>query len=267
MSLTYRPGPLATKPPAEVNYTLDGPAHRLLLTPFPRRVRAELDGVTVFDTLDGGLVHESNLLPMLYVPAADVDMSLLEPTDLSTHCPFKGDASYWSVRVGGRVAENAVWSYPEPIGAASWLEGRMAFYWDRLDRWFDEDEEVHGHLRDPYHRVDARPTSRNVTVRVGDVVVATSSNPVVVSETGLPNRWYVPTDDIRTDLLVPSVTTSHCPYKGDASYWSLRSDGPDGSGVTDVAWSYERPYDGLQRIAGYRSFLGDSVTVDVDDPR
>ncbi|MET0458273.1 MAG: DUF427 domain-containing protein [Ilumatobacteraceae bacterium] len=264
MSLTLRPGPLATNPPAEVNYTIDGPAHRLLLTPFPRRVRAELDGVTVFDTLDGALVHESNLLPMLYVPADDVDMSLLEPTELSTHCPFKGDASYWSVRVGDRVAENAVWSYLEPIEAAPWLEGRLAFYWDRLDRWFDEDEEVHGHLRDPYHRVDARPSSRTVTVRIGDVVVATSSNPVVVSETGLPNRWYVPARDISTELMVASSTPSHCPYKGDASYWSFRADGVD---IADVAWSYEQPYDGLQLIAGHRSFLGDAVTVEVADPR
>ena len=146
----------------------------------------------------------------------------------------------------------------------AWLDGRLGFYWDRLDRWFDEDEEVHGHLRDPYHRVDARPSSRAVTVRVGDVVVATSSRPVVVSETGLPNRWYLPTDDIRTELLVPSATTSHCPYKGDASYWSFRSDGVD---VADVAWSYEDPYDGVRLIAGHRSFLGDAVTVEVADPR
>ncbi len=160
MTLTRPPGPLAISPPAEANYTIDGPAHRLLLTPFPRRVRAEFAGVTVFDTLDGGLVHESNLLPMLYVPEVDVDTSLLEATDRSTHCPFKGDASYWSVRVGDRVAENAVWSYRRPIEVASWLRGRMAFYWNRLDRWLDEDEEVFAHLRDPFARVDVRPSSR-----------------------------------------------------------------------------------------------------------
>ena len=261
MTLTRAPGPLATAPPAEANYTIDGPAHRLLLTPFPRRVRAELAGVTVFDTIDGGLVHESNLLPVLYVPEADVDMGLLEPTDHRTHCPFKGDASYWSVRVGERVAENAVWSYPDPIASAPWLRGRMAFYWDRLDRWFDEDEEVFGHLRDPFTRVDVRPSSRAVTVRVGDVVVAESTRAMVLSETGLPNRWYVPAEDTR--MLVPSETITHCPYKGDASYWTFRSDGME---VADVAWSYEQPFDGVQRIAGYRSFLGEDVTVEVADP-
>ena len=261
MTLTRKPGPLATSPPAEANYTIDGPAHRLLLTPFPRRVRAELAGATVFDTVDGGLVHESNLLPVLYVPEADVDRRLLEPTDLTTHCPFKGDASYWSVRVGDRVAENAVWAYIDPIDGAAWLRGRMAFYWDRLDRWFDEDEEVFGHLRDPFTRVDVRPSSRAVTVRVGDVVVAESTRAMVLSETGLPNRWYVPAEDTRG--LVPSDTTTHCPYKGDASYWTYRSDGLE---VADVAWSYEQPYDGVRRIAGYRSFLGDAVTVEVADP-
>ncbi|HET9666944.1 MAG TPA: DUF427 domain-containing protein, partial [Desertimonas sp.] len=208
MTLTRAPGPLATAPPAEANYTIDGPAHRLLLTPFPRRVRAELAGVTVFDTIDGGLVHESNLLPVLYVPEADVDSALLEPTDHRTHCPFKGDASYWSVRVRDRVAENAVWSYPDPIASARWLRGRMAFYWNRLDHWFDEDEEVFGHLRDPFTRVDVRPSSRAVTVRVSDVVVAESTRAMVLSETGLPNRWYLPVEDTR--MLVPSETTTHC---------------------------------------------------------
>ena len=90
MTLTRAPGPLATAPPAEANYTIDGPAHRLLLTPFPRRVRAELAGVTVFDTIDGGLVHESNLLPVLYVPEADVDIGLLEPTDHQHALPVQG---------------------------------------------------------------------------------------------------------------------------------------------------------------------------------
>ncbi|MET0448548.1 MAG: DUF427 domain-containing protein, partial [Aeromicrobium sp.] len=242
MSLTRTPGPLATNPPAETNYSIDGPAHRLLLTPFPRRVRAELAGVTVLDTIAGGLVHESNLLPVLYVPEADVDMSLLEPTDRTSHCPFKGDASYWSVRVADRVAENAVWGYRDPIDSAAWLRGLVGFYWDRLDRWFDEDDEVFAHLRDPFHRTDVRPSSRTVTVRIGDAVVAESRHALVLSETGLPNRWYVPVEDIRTELFVPTDTTTHCPYKGDASYWTYRP-GDGGDDVVDVAWSYQKPLD------------------------
>lgn len=260
MSLTFAPGPLATPPPSAVNYTLDGPAHRLLMTPFPRRVRAELAGMTVFDTVRGQLVHESNLLPVLYVPDDDWDVSHLEPTDHTTHCPFKGDASYWSVRLGDRVAENAVWAYRDPLDAAAWLRGFRACYWDRLDHWFDEDEEVFAHLRDPYHRTDVRPSSRTVVVRVADTVVAKSARAVVLSETGLPNRWYVPIDDVRTDLLAASQTTSHCPYKGDATYWSFRDGDTE---IADVAWEYEQPYDSVRRIAGHRSFAGDDVAVEI----
>src|SRR5205085_4091601 len=98
----------------------------------------------------------------------DVDQTLLERTDHGTHCPFKGEASYWSLRAGDRVAENTVWAYEEPLEAARWLLGHVALYWDRVDAWFEEDDEIHGHLRDPYHRVDARPSSRRVQVGSGE---------------------------------------------------------------------------------------------------
>ena len=267
MTLTLGHGPLSTSPPAEANYTIDGPKHRLLQTPFPRRVHAEFAGATVFDTIEGALLHESNMLAKLYVPQSDVDMSLLEGTDTTTHCPFKGDAAYWSVHVGDRVAEDAVWAYPHPIDAAPWLEGRMSFYWDRLDHWYDEDEEVFTHLRDPFSRVDVRPSSRAVTVRVGGIVVAETTRAMVLSENSLPNRWYLPVEDLRTELFKASSTVTHCPYKGFADYLSFVGDG-DAAEVADVAWSYAEPYDGVQRIAGYRCFDGDAdgVSVDVDDP-
>ncbi|WP_370326511.1 DUF427 domain-containing protein [Euzebya sp.] len=259
MTLTLGDGPLTTTPPEQTNYTVDGPPHRLLLSPFPRRVRAVFAGQVVLDTVEGRLLHESNMLPVLYVPTADVSADLLVDSDHTTHCPFKGDARYWSIRVGDRTATDAVWGYPDPKAAAAWLEGYQAFYWDRLDAWFDEDEQVHGHLRDPYHRVDARRSSRHVVVRHGDVVLAESTRPVVVSETGLPNRFYLPAGDVRTDLLTSSTTRTHCPYKGDASYWSLR----DGSGH-DIAWSYETPFAEALPAAGHLCLLGDGVTTEVD---
>lgn len=260
MSLTLANGPLATSPPSATNYTIDGPPHRLLLTPFPRRVRAVLGDVEVLDTVDGALVHESNLLPALYVPVTDIRADLLTPTDHSTHCPFKGDASYWTVTVGDRVAENAVWGYEQPIEAAAWLEGKRAFYWDAFDHWFDEDEEVFGHLRDPYHRVDVRPSSRRVRVSVQGQLVAESSDAVVVSETGLANRWYLPPADVRTDLFTRSATSTHCPYKGQSTYWSFTGgDEP----VVDVAWSYDEPFDEARRVAGHVCFDGDDVTIEV----
>lgn len=259
MTLTFGRAPLGTSGPTDVNYSVDGPRHRILFDHFPRRVRATFNGQTVFDTVAGRLLHESNILPMLYVPRGDVRMDLLVPTDTVTHCPFKGDAAYWSVVVGDRTAEDAVWGYPGTLDGAEWLAGHLAFYWDRLDAWFDEDEQVEGHLRDPFHRVDARRSSRHVVVRRGDEVIADTTRPVVVSETGLKNRYYLPSADVRTDLLTSSTTRSHCPYKGWASYWSLR----DGS-AADVAWSYEAPFSDALTAAGHLCFLADGLTTEVD---
>ncbi len=256
MTLTLSDGPLASSGPADVNYSIDGPRHRLLFGHFPRRVRGVFDGRVVIDTRRARLLHESNLLPALYVPTADVDMTVLRRTDHSTHCPFKGDASYWSIVTEDRTGENAVWGYEQPIEGVEWLADHVGVYWDRFDAWFDEDEPVAGHLRDPYHRVDVRRSSAHVVVRRGDEVLAESRRPMVVSETGLPNRWYLPAADVSAPL-VSSTTTSHCPYKGDASYHSL----PD---VADVAWSYHAPFDDTIRIAGHLCFLADGITTEVD---
>jgi uncharacterized protein (DUF427 family) len=265
MSLTMATGPLSVAP-APSNYAIDGPKHRILFEPHPRRVRALFAGRTVLDTTRGHLLHESNLLPVLYVPIEDLDASLLEPTDHSTHCPFKGDASYWSLRVGDRVAENAVWTYREPLEAAPWLRGYAALYWNRVDTWLEEDDEVRGHLRDPYHRVDARPSSRRVQVVSGDAVLAESERPVLLFETGLPIRAYLPREDVRAEL-EPSDKRTHCPYKGDASYWSPRLE--DGTVLTDAIWCYEAEDllpDGPPAIAGLVAFLHDDVEVRILEP-
>src|ERR1700754_2336192 len=140
MALTLAPGPLAGTRSQRTNYQINGPKHRLLMHAFPRRVRAEYAGETVLDTRSGVLLHETGLPPQLYVPETDLRDDLLEPTDHHTHCPFKGDASYRSLRVGDRVEENAVWAYPDPLPAAPWLAGYAAVYWDKMDRWLDEDE-------------------------------------------------------------------------------------------------------------------------------
>src|SRR5690606_33665616 len=107
----------------------EGPAHKLFFDEFPRRVRAMFGGEVVLDSVNGMLLHESNILPMLYVPYADVNADLLKPSELSTHCPFKGEATYFSVVAGERLAQDALWTYPEPIESASWLRGYVAAYW------------------------------------------------------------------------------------------------------------------------------------------
>lgn len=268
MALTIGGGPLASRPRTTVNYHLDGPAHRLLFDPFPRRVRAVFGGETVLDTTSGMLLHESNLLPQLYLPRDDVRSDLLTGTDHHTHCPFKGDASYWSVTVNGHTADNALWSYLDPLPEAAWLRGQIALYWASMDAWFDEDEEVVGHLRDPYHRVDVRSTSRHVRVMAGDELVAESRRAVVLSETGLPNRFYLPADDVRRDLLELSSTHTVCPYKGTASYHSLLTPAASTSGlITDAAWSYPEPLDGVRAIRGHLCFAKERVETWVDGVR
>jgi uncharacterized protein (DUF427 family) len=259
MTLTRAPGPLSSTDQL-VNYRIEGPKHRLLMHPFPRRVRAEFAGRTVLDTRAGVLVHETGLLPQLYVPEADLRADLLTDTDHRTHCPFKGDASYRSIGVGDRVAENAVWAYREPLPDAPWLAGYAALYWSAPDRWLDEDDEVFGHLTDPFHRVDIRSTSQRVRVLAGDVVVADSTEALLLSETGLPNRYYLPERDIQTDLLKATETRTVCPYKGWASYWSVNLDGRE---LTDAIWGYLEPLAESSRIAGYRSFWHDELTVEV----
>jgi uncharacterized protein (DUF427 family) len=234
MSLTLGPGPLSNHAPAGANYAIEGPAHKLLFQEHPRRVRAELAGQVVLDTARGRLLHETGLIPRLYVPFEDLDAAALERTDTRTHCPFKGDASYWSLRVGDRVSKDAVWAYEHPLERASWLAGWASVYFERADAWYEEDTRVFAHFRDPYHRVDARPSSRRVEVRAGDTLVAASERPTLVFETGLPIRAYLPREDVTAEL-EPSATHTRCPYKGEARYYEVRA---NGELVNDGAWTY-----------------------------
>lgn len=260
MSLTHAPGPLAGSP-GHINYAIDGPQHRLLATPHPRRVRAELAGTVVIDTEGAFLLHETGLKPQLYVPLADVKADALTRTDHTTHCPFKGDASYRTVSPDGgdTVSENALWVYDTPIETAAWLDGYAGVYLDRFDRLLDEDEDVEG-FPDPYHRVDVRPISGRATVATeAGAAIAESTRALVLSETALPNRYYLPREDVTATLHGPTETTSWCPYKGTATYWTVELQ--DGTRLEDAAWSYEDPYPESERVREYVSFWGDAHTA------
>ncbi|HEY8582837.1 MAG TPA: DUF427 domain-containing protein [Capillimicrobium sp.] len=252
MSLTLSNGPLAADA-ALANFRIDGPAHRIHFESDPRRFRAELGGRTVLDTTRGALLHETGILPVLYAPLEDYDASLLTRSDHTTHCPFKGDASYWHV---GEV-ENALWAYEQPLAGALWLSRYAALYHHRMDRWLEEDEEVRGGLRDPYHRVDARRSDRRVEVRLGGEVVARCERPVLLFETGVPVRAYIPRDGL--DLAATGERT-HCPYKGEATTLSLRV----GDRILDgAAWSYEEPLDEARAIAGLVALQHDELEVTI----
>jgi uncharacterized protein (DUF427 family) len=134
--------------------------------------------------------------------------------------------------------------------------------WDAMDGWFEEDGEVSTHPRDPYTRVDILATSRPVRAELDGVVLAESPNARVLFETGLPPRWYLPKTDLRMSLLMPTGTVTHCPYKGQAQYWSVRL---GDRLVEDLAWSYRTPLPESQKIAGLVAFYTERIDLFIDD--
>ncbi|MDQ3913608.1 MAG: DUF427 domain-containing protein [Actinomycetota bacterium] len=262
MTLTIGTGPFGEQSTGTFNFKIKAPSnHTLYLEDSPRRVRVKFDGETVADSRRVKLMHEAGLLPVYYFPEEDVRMDLLEESDHTTNCPFKGDASYWSVRVGDKVAENAAWSYPEPIDSCPPIAGYLAFYWRKMDHWYEEDEEVFVHPRDPYHRVDILDSSRHVKVTVNGEVVAKTERPKVLFETGLPPRYYFPPEDVREDVLVESEKSTRCPYKGIASYWSVEA---GGELIEDLIWYYPEPIPEAGKIKGRLAFFNEKVDLEVD---
>jgi uncharacterized protein (DUF427 family) len=262
MTLTIGTGPFGEQSNGTFNFDTEVlQPHTLYFEDSPRRVRVMLGGETVADSKRAKLLHETGHLPVYYFPQEDVRMDLLEESDHTTYCPFKGDASYWSVRVGNRVVENAVWSYPEPIDSALPLAGYLAFYWRMMDHWYEEDEEVFVHPRDPYHRIDILESSRHVKVSLNGEVVAETERPRILFETGLPPRYYIPAEDVREDVLVPSEKTTRCPYKGVASYWSVAA---GGERVEDLVWYYPEPIPEAAKIKRLLAFFNEKVDLEVD---
>ena len=241
----------------------DGPPLRI--EPCERRVRVVLAGRTVADSTAVKYLFERDHLPVYYFPLGDVDRSLLERSEKTTHCPRKGDASYWSVRVGDRLARDAVWGYESPIEAATQIAGHVAFYWKQFDHWYEEDEEVFVHARDPYKRVDTLPGSRHVRIERDGVLLAETRRPVLVFETGIATRFYIPREDVAMNVLRESETVSQCPYKGRASYLSAQI----GSElVRDLAWTYTFPVPEAPRLEQLIAFFDERVDTWVDgEPR
>jgi uncharacterized protein (DUF427 family) len=237
-----------------------------------RWVRAECAGVVVVDSRRPLLFREDVFpVPAYAFHPDDVRTDLLHPSEVpGPTTPFffqpKGAVSQWfDLRVGDRTVPHAAWVRDDPA-----LEGLLVLSWQPgvLDRWLEEDEEVRGHPRDPRKRVDALPSSRRVVVGVDGLELARSERPVLLFETDLPTRFYLPREDVRLDRLVPGAGSSHCPYKGFArEYWDLpASDGREG--ITGVAWSYTDPYPAVQAVAGRIAFYDELVDVELDgEPR
>jgi uncharacterized protein (DUF427 family) len=225
------------------------------IEPGAKRVRVYLGGELVADTIQPVLVWEVPYYPTYYFPVSDVGTELLQREDGVGHSPSRGDAHRFSVK--GRP--HAALRYEDsPIEE---LRDLIRFDWHSMDAWFEEDEQVFTHARDPYTRVDILASSRHVRVEVGGTTIAESTSTRMLFETGLPVRHYLPKTHIRMDLLTPTESVSHCPYKGQAEYWSVRAE----DGVhDDLAWSYRAPFAESQKIAGLIAFYNEKVDIYVD---
>ena len=227
-----------------------------------KRVRAYLGGEVVADTTRPVLVWENPHYPMYYFPRADVRSELLAPDGTSVHSPSRGDGQQFSVKAGGKLAAGAALRYENsPLEA---LRDLIRLDWNAMDAWFEEDEEVFTHPRSPYTRIDILPSSRQVRVELDGVTIAESDNARFLFETGLPVRYYVPKTHVRMDLLVPSDTVTHCPYKGQAGYWSVRA---GGQVHDDMVWSYRMPLPESQKIAGLIGFYHEKMDLYLDGVR
>jgi uncharacterized protein (DUF427 family) len=259
MSLTKGSGPFGDHPAGTFNFDPHPPEHVLYLEDVPRRVRLLLAGEPVADSDEVRLLHPPGRTPTYLFPHAHVHTGVFEPSGRSKSDPGMGARTYWHVRAGSEVAEDAAYSWQQPPESATAIAGLIAFDWDSF-RVFEEDEEVFVHPRDPYTRIDVLRSSRRVRVIVGDTVVADSTRPRMLLESGLPVRWYLPREDVRTDLLEPSYTTTRCPYKGIAHYWSLRvGDRYD----KDLVWTYPEPFHDAEAVRGLLCFPQERADLEV----
>ncbi len=232
------------------------------IEPVPRRIRAFLGGAVVLDTIRARYVWESPNYPQYYIPIADVNSEVLIDEHHSQRLS-RGSALRHGLRVGAVERAAALRVYTED--SLEGLAGMARFEWDALDAWFEEDEEVFVHPRDPYTRVDALRSTRTVRVELEGVLLAESASPVMVFETGLPTRYYLNRAEIDFKQLIPTDTVTACPYKGRTSgYWSIQV----GEQLhVDLAWAYDFPTRTLSPIAGLIAFYNERVDISVDGQR
>lgn len=231
-----------------------------------KRLRAYLEGELVVDTTTPWLIWETPYYPTYYLPVADLCAELID-TGAMRRDERLGAGQVFDIETSrGTAADAAVRYSDSPVRE---LRDLLRVEWAAMDEWLEEDEPVYTHPRDPYSRVDILTSSRHVRVDLDGQTVAESNRPTILFETGLPPRYYLPLSDVRLDLLHPSETTTHCPYKGTASYWSITV---DGRSREDVAWTYRTPLPECVKIAGLVCFYTEKLDVYVNrelqrDPR
>ena len=224
----------------------------------PKRVRVMFGGETIADSRNVLVLRSNHFLPIYFFPRAAVRADVLKPSGSRGRHELGGEIVHLTLEAGGKRAEDAAWSFPAPDDPGlALLAGRIAFDWAAVDGWFEEDEEVFVHARDPYARIDTLHSTARVEVVLDGALIADTVRPVLLFETHLPTRFYIPKADVRLDRLVPSGTQTRCPYKGVASYWSAKR--ADGSELADVAWEYRDPVPEMPKIKDLLAFYPDRV--------
>ena len=272
MGLSWQQGPLASG--AAGRFLVPGPLPERMLfaEPLRRRMRVRFGGEWIADSEDVVLLHEPGRYPVAYFPLAAVAGGVLEPSRYTTDHPGLGPVTWYTVRAGGQAAQRGAWQHTGLPGHASELKERVAFGWRAMDAFYEEDERITGHAADPYHRIDIRQTSRHLVVRHGGRLVAGTSRPLVLYESGFAPRWYVPGADVDEAALTPAKGQTFCPYKGLASYYDIAgADGTAAAGAVAAArraaWSYQDAYAEVGRISGLISFEPDKAEVLIDGTR
>ncbi|QFZ71970.1 DUF427 domain-containing protein [Streptomyces fagopyri] len=246
----------------------------LLWEPSERWVRGRTGDVTVVDSRHPVLVWEPGVpVPLYAFPREEVREDLLRPARNPPTGTHTGSRIFYDLEVGGEppenpeILENAAWTFP-----ADDLAGHIAFEWFRrvgrgLDHWYEEEEEIFVHPRDPHKRVDALPSGRHVRVEIGGTVVADTHHPVLLFETGLPTRYYIPREDVRLELFEPTDHSTGCPYKGTAAYWSWRGEADVPGIPPNIVWSYPEPLPAVGAVKDLVAFYNEAVDITVDGAR
>jgi uncharacterized protein (DUF427 family) len=261
MGLAWQQGPLGENPAGRFLLEQPLPDHILYAEPAGRRMRIELAGAVVAHSDRVTLLHETGRYPVAYFPQADVAQGLLKPSGKRTRHPQLGETVWRSLEIDGERFDDVAWSHPRPPRHARLLAGLVAFVWDAMDAFYEEDEPILGHAADPYHRVDIRSSRRHLTARAGGDLVADTHALLVVFETGFAPRWYVPRRDVAACALEADPHHTLCPYKGVAHYFDVVA---GGHRLAAAAWSYPEALPESARLAGHVSFDLEQLEVTLD---
>jgi uncharacterized protein (DUF427 family) len=260
MGLSWQQGPLA--PGAIGRFLVPGPLPERLLyaEPLRRRMRVRFGGSWIADSEDVVLLHEPGRYPVAYFPLSDIADGVLEASEYTTRHRDLGATSWYTVRAGGQRKARAAWQHTGLPDYAGELKGRAAFAWRAMDAYYEEDDRIVGHAADAYHRIDIRNTSRRLVVRHDDQVIADTTRPLALYESGFAPRWYVPRADVNESALTAVQGQTFCPYKGLCSYYDIGD-------ARQAAWSYLDAWPEVGRVAGFISFEPDKVEVYLDGTR